>query len=723
MSEGYSSKPMQATKIGDRIVRVDAVQKARGEAVYVCDMTLPDMQYAYMVRSTIARGRIKAIHVPELPEGYYFISAKDIPAQGKNELWMIAKDWRCFAEDYVLYVGETIGLVVGPDRSVLKRIKAQIKIDYEEQTPAVTIDDGIHCVGGPMFPEKNSNVMCELFCEKGRPMDEVFAEADEVFEETIETPYQEHVHLETNSAIADMEDGKFVFYASAQCPFYIRKSIAGLLDIPYNDIIVRQCTTGGAFGGKEHFPDVLCGALLVAENKIRKPIKMVFDREEDTQFSVKRHPSKCIYKTAVKDGKITGVYGHIYYNCGAYLSSSYVVLQRGVFHGNGVYTFDNTYLKGEGIGTNMFPSCAFRGFGAPQTLFAIETHLDHLAHHLGVDPLEFKMQYLAKKGDETTTNGHIIEEVKLPEMLDVVTRESDYWRKAKEYELGCGRGIGIAMYNHGGAFTGNGEQAIIKAHARLVKTGDRVSIQVGSTEMGQGFKTSLRKICAATLGVSIDQIEYLDPDTSKVVDSGPTAASRSTMVVGRLVERAAQEMKERWSEGDFTTEVEYEHPDGYPWDQATFRGDAYLGYGWGVACVEVEVDKLTNEVKTLGVWSSHEIGKAIDELIVHGQINGGILQSLGYGSMEKLEVKGGRFKQKSMSDYVIPTSMDFPKQFYHIQENPYPWGPYGAKGMGELVFNGASAAYVDAVERALNTRFTSIPIPPEAIEEAMKHVH
>lgn len=723
MSEGYSSKPMQATKIGDRIVRVDAVQKARGEAVYVCDMTLPNMQYAYMVRSTIARGRIKAIHVPELPEGYYFISAKDIPAQGKNELWMIAKDWRCFAEDYVLYVGETIGLVVGPDRSVLKRIKAQIKIEYEEQTPAVTIDDGIHCVGGPMFPEKNSNVMCELFCEKGRPMDEVFAEADEVFEETIETPYQEHVHLETNSAIADMEDGKFVFYASAQCPFYIRKSIAGLLDIPYDDIIVRQCTTGGAFGGKENFPDVLCGALLVAENKIRKPIKMVFDREEDTQFSVKRHPSKCIYKTAVKDGKISGVYGHIYYNCGAYLSSSYVVLQRGVFHGNGVYTFDNTYLKGEGIGTNMFPSCAFRGFGAPQTLFAIETHLDHLAHHLGVDPLEFKMQYLAKKGDETTTNGHIIEEVKLPEMLDVITRESDYWRKAKEYKPGCGRGIGIALYNHGGAFTGNGEQAIIKAHARLVKTGDRVSIQVGSTEMGQGFKTSLRKICAATLGVSIDQIEYLDPDTSKVVDSGPTAASRSTMVVGRLVERAAQEMKERWSEGDFTTEVEYEHPDGYPWDQATFRGDAYLGYGWGVACVEVEVDKLTNEVKTLGVWSSHEIGKAIDELIVHGQINGGILQSLGYGSMEKLEVKGGRFKQKSMSDYVIPTSMDFPKQFYHIQENPYPWGPYGAKGMGELVFNGASAAYVDAVERALNTRFTSIPIPPEAIEEAMKHVH
>ena len=713
---------MSITKIDDKVVRVDARQKARGEAKYVCDMVLPDMQYAYMVRSTVPRGKIKAIHLPEFPAGYHFISAKDIPANGKNELWMILKDWRCFAEDYVLYVGETIGLVVGPDRATLKELKAQIMIEYAEEVPAVTIDDGINCVGGPMFPEKNSNVMCELFCEKGRPMDEVFAEADEIFEETIETPYQEHVHLETNSAIADMEDGKFVFYASAQCPFYIRKSIAGLLDISPEDIIIRQCTTGGAFGGKEHFPDVLCGALLVAENKIHKPIKMVFDREEDTQFSVKRHPSKCIYKTAVKDGKITGVWGHIYYNCGAYLSSSYVVLQRGVFHANGVYTFPNTYLKGEGIGTNTFPTCAFRGFGAPQTLFAIETHLDHLAHHLGVDPLAFKMQYLCKKGDETTTNGHIIEEVKLPEMLEVITRESDYWRKSKEYTPGCGKGIGIAMYNHGGAFTGNGEQAIIKAHARLVKTGDTVRIEVGSTEMGQGFKTTLRKICAATLGIDMAQVAYDDPDTSKVVDSGPTAASRSTMVVGRLVERAALEMKQRWNEGDFTTEVEYEHPDGYPWDQATFRGDAYLGYGWGVACVEVEVDKLTNEVKTTGVWSSHEIGKAIDELIVHGQINGGILQSLGYGAMEKLENKKGYFKQKSMSDYVIPTSMDFPKQFYHIQDNPYPWGPYGAKGMGELVFNGASAAYVDAVERALGTQFTAIPIPPEDIEEAIKHV-
>ena len=710
------------TKLSDRVVRVDAVEKARGDAKYICDLTLPDMLYARMVRSTVARGKIKNIHLPELPEGYWFISAKDIPPEGRNELWMIAKDYRCYAEDYVLFVGETIGLLVGPDRTILADLEEQVSIDYEEMTPAVSIDDGLNKVGGAFFPEKDSNVMCELYCEKGRPMEEIFAEADEVFEETLETPYQEHVHLETNSAIAAYEDGHFVFYASAQCPFYIRKSIAGLLNLKPEDIIVRQTTTGGAFGGKEHFPDVLCGALLIAENKIRKPIKLVYSREEDTLYSVKRHPSKFIYKTAVKDGKITGTEGHIYYNCGAYLTSSYVVLQRGVFHANGVYTIPNTYLKGQGIATHTFPTCAFRGFGAPQTLFCYETHLSHLARHLGMDPLELKMQYLSKKGDETTTNGHIIEEVKLPEMLEVVTKESDYWRKAKEYTPGCGKGIGIALYNHGGAFTGNGEQAIIKAHAKLVKTGDKVEIFVGSTEMGQGFRTTLRKICAAALEIPIEDVEYKNPHTAKVVDSGPTAASRSIMIVGRLVERAALDMKKRWNEGDFEVETVYEHPEGFPWDQTTFRGDAYLGYGWGVACVEVEVDKLTNEVKTVGVWTSHDVGKAIDELIVHGQINGGVLQSLGYASMEKLENRKGKFKQKSMSDYVIPTSMDFPTQFYHIQENPYPWGPSGAKGMGELVFNGASAAYVDAVERALNTKFYSIPIPPEDIEEALKHV-
>ncbi len=713
---------MAATKIDDRIRRTDALEKARGEAMYVADYFFDDMLYAVMLRSSEARADIISIRHPELPEGYYFITADDIPREGTNSLYMIGKDWRCFAEGDVRYAGETIGIFVGPSRAVLKSLLDNTSVEYDVKTPAVTIDEAIAVKGGPIDEAKEDDIMCQLYCEKGRSMDEVFQDADEIITEVFETGYQEHVHLETNGAIITEEDGKYVFYISAQCPFYVRKSVAGLLGIPLEDVVVRQTTTGGAFGGKEHFPDVLAGPLLVAEAKIHKPIKLIFEREEDMKYSVKRHPSKTIYKSAIKDGKLTGVKGKIYYNCGAYLSASFVVLQRGVFHANGVYDIPNTYLEGFGMTTNSFPSDAFRGFGAPQTLFAIEMHMTHIARRLGQDPADFKRSMFLKQGSETVTNGHVVEKVMLEEMFSILAEKSDYYRKSKEYGYGSGKGIGVSFYNHGGAFTGNGEQVTIKAHARLKKTGNKVTVEVGSTEMGQGFQTTLRKIAAATLEIPLEDVSYPNPDTSVVPDSGPTAASRSTMIVGRIIERCAIEMKKRWGEGDFSVEKEYEHPDGFPWDQATFRGDAYLGYGWGAAIVELEVDRRTNEVTTKGIWTSHEIGRAIDELIVHGQINGGVMQSLGYASMEKIEVRNGHFRQSSMSDYVIPTSMDFPRQYYHIQENPYPFGPYGAKGMGELVFNGVDAAYVDALERAIGKEVYKIPLPPEDIEEVLHNV-
>ena len=709
---------MARISIDDDVRRNDAIEKASGLARYASDYFFPDMLYARMLRSKAPRGKIRKIQTPVLPYGYYFISAKDIPENGRNARHMIREDWRGYAEGAGRDVGETIGLFVGPERSVLESLERNTYVEIEEEEPAISIDDAINVKGGPIL--EKDDVFCQLYCQKGRDMDEVFREADKIIEETFETGFQEHVHLETNGAVITKEGEKYVLYISCQCPFYVRKSISIVIGAKAEDIVVRQSTTGGAFGGKEHFPDVLAGPLLVAEYVIGKPIKLIFDRREDMLYSVKRHPSKIWYKSAVKDGKLTGVKGKIYYNAGAYLSSSYVVLQRGVFHANGVYDIPSTYLEGFGMATNTFPSCAFRGFGAPQTLFAIEMHLTHIARRIGVDPVEFKRSMFLKKGSETVTNGHIVENVVLGSMLDDIATASDYWRKSREYGYGSGRGIGMSFYNHGGAFTGNGEQAIIKAHARLKKTGERVTIEVGSTEMGQGFQTTLRKIAAAVLEIPMENVDYPNPDTSVVPDSGPTAASRSTMIVGRLIERCAVEMKERWGEGDFSVEKEYEHPDGHPWDQSTFRGDAYLGYGWGACCVELEVDKRTNEVKVVGIWSSHDIGKAIDEKIVHGQINGGIIQSLGYASMEKMENKNGHFRQESMSDYVIPTSMDFPKQEYFLEDNPYEWGPFGAKGMGELVFNGADAAYVDALERALGVETFKIPLPSEDIEEALR---
>lgn len=713
---------MEKRPISEPVRRGDALAKADGSLKYLADYTFEDLLYSRMIRSGIPRGIIKTITVPDLPDGYHFITYKDIPENGKNELMMIKNDWRCFAENEVRYVGETIGLLVGPDREMLSELEAQISVEYEELEPAITIEEGLDCKGGAFVG--TNNLFCDFTISKGEPIDEVFSRAETIVEDEIITGFQEHIYLETMGVVCLKEGDSFVIYASAQCPFYIRKAVAGLLGLPYEKIIIRQTATGGAFGGKEHFPDVLAGAALVACNVIGRPIQLVFDREEDIANSVKRHPSRTRFKTALdKDGNILAIDADVVYNAGGYESCTYVVLQRGVFHINGCYNIPTIRVRGRAVATNTFPSCAFRGFGAPQTIFAIERHMCHLAKFVNKEPLEFKRTYMLKQHDITVTNGHIIEEVKLPEMLEQVCTASDYARKATAYTPGCGKGIGISLYNHGGAFTGNGEQMIIKAKTKLHKRSDgTVAILVGITEMGQGFQTIARKIAATVLEIPMEQVLYENPDTSLVVDGGPTVASRSTMIVGKLIERAAQQMKTRWDkEDDFTVEVDYEHPQGYPWNQETFQGDAYLGYGWGVCAVEVEVDPLTTEVAVKGIWTSHDVGVPIDEQIVHGQINGGIVQSLGYAAMEKMENKGGYFKQTSMSDYVVPTSMEFPMMESFLVLNPYPFGPFGAKGMGELVFNGASAAYVDAVSRAIDRNIREIPIPPETITELMLH--
>ncbi len=706
---------MIAHDISKAVRRVDAVSKSEGTAKYISDYDFADCLWGRLVRSSIPRGIIKSISLPEMPEGYRFITYKDIPEGGHNYLHMIATDWKCFAENDVRYVGETIGIMVGPDKTTVEDLREQVKIEYEEQEPAVSIDDGIACKGGAFVNE--DNIHCRLKLEVGN-VDEAFKKADRIVEETIETGFQEHVYLETNGACCLPNGDGYKIYASAQCPFYITKSVAPLLGIDASKITVQQTVTGGAFGGKEHFPDVVCGPLLLACYVMKKGVKMIFDREEDIENSVKRHPSKTVFKTALdKDGNILAMDSTVYYNVGGYLSSSFVVLQRGCFHVTGCYSFPNMRTVGLGVATNTFPSCAFRGFGAPQTLFAVETHMCHLAEMQGLDPLEYKKRYFIKQGDTTSTNGKVVERVMIPEMLDQVLKASDYERKSKQYKWGSGKGIGISFYNHGGAFTGNGEQAIIKGRCKLHKFKDgTVEILCSQTEMGQGFHTILPKIAAYVLEIPLEKVIFLDPDTSRVPDSGPTAASRSTMIVGELVERAARLMKPRYDkEEDFIVETHYEHPDGYPWDQSTFQGYAYLGYGWGVCAVEVEVDPCTGEVTTKGVWSSHDCGHLIDEMIVHGQVNGGILQGIGWASTEVLKNVGGHFKQTSMSDYIVPTSMDCPKQGVYFVENPYEWGPFGAKGMGELVFNGSGAAYIDALSRAIGKKISSIPVPTEDV--------
>ena len=706
-------------KITREVERVDAREKSRGELPYLADYEFGERLYARMLRSRVARGEIVARNTPPLPPGYHYITAEDIPPGGRNCVQMIKDDWPAFAEKQVRYYGEPLGLVVGPDRNVLAGLVEQIEaaVSYREDTAAISIEDGLACKGGPLHG--SDNLFADLHTRKGDP-ERALAEAHRVIEREFRTGYQEHVYIEPQALFGRLEDGRITIYASTQCPFYVRKAVAGALGLAPNDVTVIQTATGGGFGGKENFPDVLGVAVAIAVSKLGRPVELILDRMEDLKYTSKRHPSRIRYRVGLdKNEKITAVDVDMVLESGAYESSSRVVLQRGMFSSNSVYAFPNVHVRGRAVATNNVPSDAFRGFGAPQGLFGAEMMMNHLARELGVEELELKRRYLLTEGSPTLTNGRIRERVRLPEMLDHVLRVSDYRHKRAAYTGAGGRGIGISLFKHGNAFTGNGEQEIIKARVRIRKRTDgRPELLVANVEIGQGVLTTFRKIVAEVLEIPYTDVVYDNHNTSQVPDSGPTCASRSVAIVGYLLQEAARKLKGRLAEpGEFEVEQEYEHPPGLSWDAETLNGDAYPSYSWGVNCIEVEVDPLTYEVTVLGIWTAYDVGRAIDEGVIRGQIVGGAVQGLGYAGLEKLENFDGRFRQHTMADYCIPTSLDYPNVEYALFDNPYPYGPFGAKGAGEVVFDGIAPAFASAVQQAIDTEVAQLPVIPEYISE------
>ena len=699
------------------VPRVDARGKAEGTTAYLADLRMEGMLHGKFFRSTRARARIVSIRKPELPAGYYIIDKDDVP--GENVVAMIENDWPAFVDREVNYLGEIISLVVGPDREEIVRIHDSIEVEYEELEPAFSLEEASALKGGPIHGK--DNLFADYFISKGTP-DEAFRKAARIIEDTCDTGLQEHIYIEPQGMLGWWEDDRVVLKGSLQCPYYVKHAAQEVLGCDDEGIRVIQSTTGGAFGGKEDYPEVIGAALAVAVNRIKKPVRIVFDRTEDISFTCKRHPSRIRFRTAVDEkGGILGMDIDIHLSGGAYETYSDVVLQRTMFTATGVYDIPSSRVRGRAWATNMVPSGAFRGFGAPQALFGIETHMNHIARELKVDPLEYKSRYFLQKGAATVTNGRIYEDVLLPEMTRQIREMSNYKRKYDEYSKSFGRGIGVAFALHGCGFTGDGEQRLIKAVVRLVKREDeKIEILVSNVEMGQGLLTTYRKIVSKVLGVPLEMIIYENPDTARVPDSGPTAASRSIMVVGYLLQEAAKELKQRWDdESSFEVEKHFKMPPHTSWNQDTLQGDAYPSYGWGVVAVEVEVDPVTFEVETKGIWAVHDVGVPIDERVMEGQVTGGVIQALGYGSLEKLELKDGRFYQNTMTDYMIPTSLDFPKVEGSFVENPYPYGPFGAKGGGELVFDSAAPAFSAAVEQAIGKPISRIPVTPEDIMEVL----
>ncbi len=693
-------------QISKSVAKKDHGVKVRGDAVYVGDFAQENMLYGKLVRSPYAHARILGINIPALPSGYFTVGHQDVP--GENRVHIVKDDTPVYAETTVEYIGDPVLMVVGPDEKEVGRIADKIEIGYEE-LPAV-------------LDVRNADTVFFDYSFGSGNAEKAFTEADKIYEEEFETGYQEQAYLETQGMIADFNNGKLTIHGSMQCPYYVHGALVKAMGLTPDRVRVLQDVTGGGFGGKEAYPSILaCQTAVAAYKAGGKPVRVIFDRREDMEFTSKRHPSLCRYKFAVKNGVVTAMDIDVTFNAGGFTTLSAVVLQRGLISAPGVYAVKNLNIHGKAVKTNTVPNGAYRGFGAPQTFFATEMMMEHIAKDLGEEPLAFKKRHLAKQGDATSTGGKYHFPVPLPTMIEEVTRMSDFDKKRKEYaKPQTGRykkGIGISLWFHGAGFTGSGERDIIKAVTRLHKYPDgHVEILVSQSDIGQGIKTTLSKIVANELNLSIEKVIYNNPDTDRVPDSGPTVASRSLMTVGELLRRASIRLRSEWKEGeDQIIEERFKEPNFViPFDIEKFEGDAYPTYAWAACAVEVRVDSLTGANEILGAWASFDVGTPIDMNIVVGQMEGGLLQGLGYASMEQMAANaGGRIRNNSFSDYLIPTAVDVPIMQVHMHVEEYPDGPYGAKGAGELPLVGAPGAYMSAMEQAIGKKINHIPFGAE----------
>jgi len=705
------------------IPRDDARPKSGGFAEYVADLHPLGMLYARTLRSARPRARIASVRVPELPPGCFVVDRSDVP--GVNRVKMLVDDQPFLAEGEVNYVGEPILLLVGPDREQLDRLLSAVVVEYEDRQPIFGVRDSLSGKKEPIYGTDNL-FASYVFGASEAEMDRAFREASLVQQDEYESGYQEHIYMEPQGMVGVYEGGRVTVYGSMQCPYYVKNALVQGFGWEEGRIRVVQTTTGGAFGGKEEYPSLIAGHAAFAAVKCGRPVQLLLDRQEDIVSTTKRHPAVVRFRTAL-DGqaRITAMQVDVTLDGGAYAGLSDVVLQRALFAATGVYRVPLARVSGRACATSSVPTGAFRGFGGPQAFFAVEMHMHHLALAVGEDPLDFKRRHAVSKGDATVTGGVYRQDVKLAEMADTLEALSGYREKKRgsaprDEQAGDDaplRGIGVSLFFHGAGFTGSGEKDKIKARVELLPLEEGgAEILVSNVEMGQGSQTTLRKIVAETLQVPVEAVVYRNPDTDRVPDSGPTVASRTVMIVGKLLMEAAEELRARREAGKADSSPvfkSYRQPEGVEWNQESFRGDAYQAYSWGANAVEVEVDPLTCEIRVCGIWGVYDIGRAIDERIIQGQIEGGIAQGLGYGSLEHMALRNGRIAQDSVTDYIIPTSLDVPPMEYRLVDNPYAEGPYGAKGAGELPLVGAAPALAAAVQDALGRPIRRIPVTPE----------
>jgi CO/xanthine dehydrogenase Mo-binding subunit len=750
--------------VGTSPPRSDGAAKVNGEARYIDDVAFPDMLHGATVRSKNAHAKYRGYKLDPAFDwsDIVFVDHRDI--RGPNEINLIELDQPCLVERIIRHPEEPVILLAAPTRERVLAAREHVEL-LEEPLPAVF--DMEEAATSEVKVCSDGNVLSRLTIRKGTGegcVDRALA-ADpgaRLFEGEYRTGWQEQMYIEPQGVIAQPWGKRGLsIHGSLQCPYYVVKALKHLFKLREDQVRVVQAVTGGGFGGKEEYPNILsCHAGLLAL-KTGRPVKIVYTRDEDLAATTRRHPCITRHRTAVaEDGTWLAVEVDVRLDGGAYATLRKVVLSRAIIHAIGPYKCLNVAIDGVVLATNTPPNGAFRGFGAPQVCFAVERHLDAIAAARGFDPAGYRRQLAMRVGDTTATNQLLVGSVSADEVLDKALEMADWENRRAECERinAAGgappqkprpaigdtprlRGLGMSFFIHGGGFTGNGEARIQGEVKMVVHPDGEILILSGSTDIGQGQRTTHALIAADVFGLPLHRVRMEWPDTSLVPDSGPTVASRTCMVVGKVIEDCAEALlarvmgagtprspgEEAWNAavqrfladgGEASVQLKYQTDPNTQWNPDTYEGEAYPCYSWACDVVEVEVEPDTMEVTISGFWAAMDVGKAIHPIIAIGQLEGGTLQGLGFAVLEELKLKDGKLLNQRMTNCIIPTSLDAPELNIFMVEEAFPGGPSGAKGIGELPMDGPAPAVLAAIEHATGIRLESLPASPERLMTA-----
>ncbi len=739
--------------VGHNIPKIGLQKRLRGEPIFSADLALDGPLVLKVLRSTQAHALIKGIDSKkalDIKGVAGIFTAKDIP--GEKRTGIINRDQPLLAVDKVRSVGEPVALIAAESEAIAQRALKAIEVEYEP-LPVVFSPAEALAPGAPKIHEKG-NLLFTRKIKKG-DVEKAFERCVAIIEKTYRTAHIEHNYLEPDAGAGYVDDDdSLVIFASTQNPHYDHKEVVSLLGLEDQQVRIVQAATGGGFGSKLDMN--VQGFIGLALYHLKRPVRIVYSREEAYLATAKRHPLEMKIKTGADgDGRLLALQAVITCDTGAYASYGIAVASRSAVHASGPYEIEHVAVESHCVYTNNPFSGAMRGFGAPQMAIAHESQMDLLAGKLAIDPLEIRRINALKPGSLTATDQKLTASVGIGECLDAIrpyyAQAKSKWQNQTEGSY-IKRGVGIGCMWYGIGNTG--VQNPSTARITMDRNGS-VTLFTGCAEIGQGSTTILAQIAAEVLGLAPEAIRMVVADTKCTTNAGATSASRQTYISGNAVKDAAEKLADvllteavdkikipktalrldsgfvidaarpdnkvgfAWlarrihKKGLPLTWNGFFDPDTVPLDPQTGRGVPYATYAFACQLALVSVDTLTGEVQVKKIVAAHDVGRAIHPENVKGQIYGGVAMGMGFALMEEF-VPG---QTLSFKDYLVPTCADMPEIIPIIVESPEPTGPFGAKGVGEPALIPTAPAIINALADALGKRIYQLPANLERVLE------